>query len=126
MPRKETILVVDADHDAAEALVALLESHGYEALAAQTCADALEAARGHRCSFVFLEQNVRGSLDGWGLVPSLRSLAEPQAIGIIAVSDTGTAQERSRAFAAGCDAFLRKPLHLETIVSMLLAVAATL
>jgi PAS domain S-box-containing protein len=112
------ILVVDDNRDAADACAALLELSGHHVQTAYTGRRALELAEAFRPHVLLLDIGLP-DLDGYQLAAKVR--ATPWGRGIILIAATGWGQEedRRRAFDAGFDHHLTKPIAAETVESLL-------
>jgi CheY-like chemotaxis protein len=112
------ILVVDDNRDAADACAALLELSGHHVQTAYTGRRALELAETSRPHVLLLDIGLP-DLDGYQLAAKVR--ATPWGRGIILIAATGWGQEedRRRAFDAGFDHHLTKPIAAETVESLL-------
>jgi signal transduction histidine kinase/ActR/RegA family two-component response regulator len=109
-----SILVVDDNQDAADALVEALGAHGFAASVAYDGPSALETAARVRPEAAFLDIGLP-VMDGYELARRLREQLGP---GVKLVALTGYGQDRDRALsrAAGFDEHLVKPAELEHIV----------
>jgi PAS domain S-box-containing protein len=111
------ILIVDDNRDAADACAALLELSGHRVQTAYTGRRALELAENFRPHALLLDIGLP-DLDGYQLAMKIR--AAPWGRGIVLVAATGWGQEedRRRAFEAGFDHHLTKPIAAETVESL--------
>jgi len=112
------ILVVDDNRDAADACAGLLELSGHHVQTAYTGRRALELAETFRPHAILLDIGLP-DFDGYQLAARVR--AAPWSRGIILIAATGWGQEedRRRAFEAGFDHHLTKPIAAETVESLL-------
>jgi PAS domain S-box-containing protein len=111
------ILIVDDNRDAADACAALLELSGHRVQTAYTGRHALELAETFRPHALLLDIGLP-DLDGYQLAMKVR--AAPWGRGIVLIAATGWGQEedRRRAFEAGFDHHLTKPIAAETVESL--------
>jgi PAS domain S-box-containing protein len=111
------ILIVDDNRDAADACAALLELSGHRVQTAYTGRHALELAETFRPHALLLDIGLP-DLDGYQLAMKVR--AAPWGRGIVLVAATGWGQDedRRRAFEAGFDHHLTKPIAAETVESL--------
>ncbi|WP_229429134.1 ATP-binding protein [Massilia sp. ST3] len=116
--RPLSMLVVDDNRDAADALAGLLQAWGFPACASYTSASALEAAASG-CPQVFLLDIGLPEVDGLALARQLRAM--PQAAGAVLVAVTGYGQDSDRAStsAAGFDYHLVKPVDAAELLDLL-------
>jgi PAS domain S-box-containing protein len=104
------ILVVDDQAEARELLVRLLAPLGFRVQEAADGQAAIDAWRDWRPDLVFLDLAMPG-IDGYETCRRIRASSKGQRQVIIAVTAAAGEEQRSAAFAAGCNAVLRKPLR---------------
>ena len=119
-PRRQRILVVDDNIDAAQSLAALLEIMGHDVALAHDGAAVVEAARTFGPETILLDIGLP-QVNGYDVARRIRS--EPWGAGITLVALTGWGQEKDKAaaLAAGFDRHVTKPLDpivLEDILGM--------
>jgi CheY-like chemotaxis protein len=112
------ILVVDDNRDAADACAALLELSGHHVQTAYTGRRALELAQSFRPHALLLDIGLP-DLDGYQLAAKIRTAPWGRGIILIAVTGWGQEEDRRRAFDAGFDHHLTKPIAAETVESLL-------
>jgi PAS domain S-box-containing protein len=112
------ILVVDDNRDAADTCAALLELSGHHVQTAYTGRRALELAATFRPHALLLDIGLP-DFDGYQLAAKIRAAPWGRAIILIAVTGWGQEEDRRRAFDAGCDHHLTKPIAAETVESLL-------
>jgi CheY-like chemotaxis protein len=108
------VLVVEDDHDTADALVELLESMGHEARAAYDGHTAVQVARSYLPAVLVCDLTLPG-LDGYQIARELR--ADPLTAKLRMVALTGFSQKEvgAKLREAGFDAHLVKPISVETL-----------
>jgi two-component system, chemotaxis family, CheB/CheR fusion protein len=118
------ILVVDDSRDAADTCAILLELSGHHVQTAYTGQRALELAESFRPHVLLLDIGLP-DLDGYQLARKIR--ANPWGRGAVLIAVTGWGQEadRQRAFEAGFDQHLTKPIAAETVESLIQSLSAT-
>lgn len=104
MPR---CLLVDDDGDSREAYAEYLRGFGYEVTALGDSRGAMADIAVHRPAVVLLDLQMP-FVDGFELLGRIKALPGP-AIPVIVISACVFPQDRERAQAARCDAFLAKP-----------------
>jgi PAS domain S-box-containing protein len=114
------ILVVDDNRDAADSCAALLELSGHHVQTTYTGRRALELAETFRPHALLLDIGLP-DFDGYQLATSIRAAPWGRGIVLIAVTGWGQEEDRRRAFEAGCDHHLTKPIAAETVESLLLS-----
>jgi PAS domain S-box-containing protein len=112
------ILIVDDNRDAADACAALLELSGHHVQTAYTGRHALELAETFRPHAMLLDIGLP-DFDGYELAAKVRGAPWGRGITLIAVTGWGQADDRRRAFEAGCNHHLTKPIAAETVESLL-------
>jgi CheY-like chemotaxis protein len=115
------ILIIEDLPDAAESLRLLLSALGHSVGVATTGSAGLEAARDFQPQVVVCDIGLPGGMDGYAVARSLR--ADPCGARTLLIALTGYGQEedRRRAFAAGFDFHLVKPLDFDRLQSILAA-----
>jgi CheY-like chemotaxis protein len=103
------VLVVDDDLDTREMYCESLRVFGFEPLTAASAEDALGIARQSLLAAVVTDLRLQGSMDGVELARRLRGDGRTKDVRIIMLTGAGLGDERQRAEACGCDAFLLKP-----------------
>ncbi len=112
------ILVVDDNRDAADTCAMLLELSGHHVQTAYTGRRALELAETFRPHALLLDISLP-DLDGYQLAAAIRAASWGRGVVLIAVTGWGQEEDRRRAFEAGCDYHLTKPIAAETVESIL-------
>jgi signal transduction histidine kinase len=103
------VLVVEDNEDTAESLRMFLELSGYGVILAHTGPEGVEAARSVLPDVVLCDIGLPG-MDGFEVASALRQTPETAAVRLIAVTGYGKDEDRQRAFAAGFDVHLVKPV----------------
>jgi PAS domain S-box-containing protein len=101
-------LVVDDDADSRRWLAELLEQVGFEVREAANGMDAVACIEPWLPHVVLMDMNMP-LLDGYAAMRAIRGKPEGQALAIVAVTATAFNEGRDAIFAAGADAWLRKP-----------------
>jgi two-component system, chemotaxis family, CheB/CheR fusion protein len=112
------ILVVDDNRDAADTCAMLLELSGHHMQTAYTGQRALELAEKFRPHVVLLDIGIP-DLDGYQLAKKFRAFSWGRGTVLIAVTGWGQEDDRRRAFEAGFDHHLTKPIAAETVESLI-------
>jgi CheY-like chemotaxis protein len=111
-PEDLTILVVEDYEDTSLAMRLALERKGYHILEASDGAQAVETAARERPDVVLMDLNLP-VLDGFGAAASIRSNPELKDMVIVAITAHHDSDLRARAVAAGCNAFVTKPIDFD-------------
>jgi CheY-like chemotaxis protein len=111
--REQVVLVVEDDADIRRLLVELVADElGIPVISARDGQEALDRAYAHRPDVVLLDLMLPRT-DGYEVARRLRADAGTRHSWIVAVTALGDAE---RAYAAGCDQLLLKPLEIEDVV----------
>jgi two-component system, sensor histidine kinase len=109
------ILVVDDNEDAASTLAALLEMLGHTVGVANSGEKALEAINAFDPHIVVLDIGMPG-LDGYEVARRLRARTDLRRRPLlVAATGWGAEADRDRAFAAGFDRHLTKPIEVDAL-----------
>ena len=114
-PAARTVLLVEDSDAIRDAFTILLEDAGYTVLGAATGTDALQLAEERVPDLVLLDM---GLPDMTGLDVVRRLKAEPRTAAIAVVALTGRDEEADRraCLAAGCAAYIVKPVNTQKLV----------
>lgn len=112
------VLIVDDDRDTLEVMRVILDAHGAQTAVAATASEALALLSAMRPEVVLSDISLPDH-DGYEFVRRIRALPAEQGgdTPAVAVSAHVYAAHRERAFDAGFQAFLAKPLNPETLVT---------
>lgn len=113
-----SVLVVDDNKDAADALAALLGAHGYRASAAYSGASAIRQADAIRPDVVLLDIGMPETT-GFDVARALRDYKRAPKPVIVAVTGAAEPSDKLAARMAGFDHYLVKPVEMEALVSLL-------
>ncbi|HET9693653.1 MAG TPA: response regulator [Steroidobacteraceae bacterium] len=116
--RRRRVLVADDKDDNRAILCHLLASIGIEVLEAENGRDALELARRERPDAAMMDL-VMPVMDGFEAIRRLRADPALARLRIIALSASAFDATRAQSLAAGCDAFLTKPLRFDEALQVL-------
>jgi CheY-like chemotaxis protein/anti-sigma regulatory factor (Ser/Thr protein kinase) len=117
-PAQLRVLVVDDNEDAAETLAMTLELHGCEVRTAATAARALEMLSGFAPAAALLDIGLP-DMNGYELARRVRQLPAGAGITLIATTGWGQQKDRERAFSAGFDHHLTKPIDFDLLRTFL-------
>jgi two-component system cell cycle response regulator DivK len=112
----ERILVVDDEPLNLKLARAVLVSAGYEVETAIDAASALERLAAARPSLVLTDLMLPVT-DGFQLTAMIKHDPRFRDIPVIAYTASGLSRDEARARAAGCDAYLQKPLDNEQLLA---------
>jgi two-component system CheB/CheR fusion protein len=116
--RRHRVLVIDDQRDALFTMHALLAQLGQEVVTAANGPDALKAAAEFRPDIVLSDIGLP-EMDGYAIARRMRSDPSLRPSKLIAVTGYGQAADQQRAYEAGFDAHLTKPVALEALCRIL-------
>lgn len=108
----QRILVVDDELDILYAVRGILEDEGYEVTACGSGREALSALSGDRPSLILLDV-MMPYMSGYEVLESLRAMPGMADVPVVMMS----AVEPREAKGGGWKAFLRKPFHLDKLLT---------
>ncbi len=103
------ILVVDDDKTTRKILGLYLKSKGYEVVFAENGLDAMEQLGQETVNLVMTDLNMP-YMDGLELIKTIRAEPRVRHIPILMVTTEADEEERKKAFSAGADGYLVKPV----------------
>jgi signal transduction histidine kinase len=113
VPRR--ILVVDDNRDAADSLAQLLRMVGHDVAIAYDGGTAISAASTFRPDAVLLDIGMPG-IDGYATARSIRGQPNGADVFLVATTGWGQPEDKRRAFEAGFDTHLVKPVSLDALL----------
>lgn len=122
MGREKRILIVDDSEDMRTLLAQILEEvERYTLVFAENGMQALTEARRVQPQLILMDMALPG-LSGWDVVKQLRAQPAFAQTPIIAITAHVLPEDRKRALAVGCNAYLGKPFNvaevLDTVASI--------
>ena len=108
-----SVLVVEHDQKLKSHLQSFLEQQGHMAVSVESATEALKAYETNRFDIVLCDTNLPG-IDGYFVVEAVRFSNEEA--GIIVISSSSEFREKRRAFNAGCDDYMVKPIDLNELL----------
>ena len=118
-----TVLLVEDTEDNRQMMRRLLELSGFKVVEATNGKEAVEAAAEVQPNIILMDLSLP-LVDGLAATRRIRRLPGLDRVPIVAVSAHDTADFHNEALAAGCDAYITKPIdysELEEVVDRLLA-----
>ncbi len=122
-PAALRVLVVDDNRDAADTCATLLEVSGHRARTAYSGRQGLKLAREFAPHIVLLDIGLP-DLSGYEVARELRALPGGGEMLLVAVTGWGQEEDRRRAYAAGFDQHMTKPLAAEALEQILAPLSA--
>jgi CheY-like chemotaxis protein len=116
------VLVVEDDPDTLETLMMVLEAHGAEVAGVLGAADALPVLSTFRPHLLLSDIAMPGE-DGFGLIARVRQCTPDEGgrIPALALSAHVYPEDRERAYAAGFQAFLGKPVTVDALLGAVIS-----
>lgn len=111
-PRR--VLIVDDNKDAADSLALLLEFEGHETRVAYSGEEALAGIESFKPDVALLDIGLPG-MNGYDLARQIRKLPQLKTLRLIALTGYGQTEDQQRAYAAGFDDHLVKPVTLSAL-----------
>jgi two-component system, cell cycle response regulator DivK len=111
---KEPILVVDDNPANATLLTFLLEAEGYDALSVSDAQQALARLESFEPVLILMDIQLPG-MDGLELTRRLKADERWRNVLIVALTAYAMKGDEERARAAGCDAYISKPIDTRTL-----------
>jgi signal transduction histidine kinase/CheY-like chemotaxis protein len=108
------VLIVDDNQDAADMLLNLFRSHGFDAAAAYNGADAVSEAARFAPDVVVMDLAMPG-VDGYEAARRIRQSPEGKSLLLIALTGWGQEGTRRKALEAGFDFHAVKPVDIEVL-----------
>jgi two-component system, cell cycle response regulator DivK len=111
MPR---VLIVEDNPANLELVLEVLEPEGYELLTAETAEQALRLAALDPPALIVMDLHLPG-MSGYEAIRALKADAATAAIPVIALTAQAMRTDEAQARAAGCDAYLTKPVNAQAL-----------
>jgi len=109
-----TILYIEDNPDNSLLVQRALTARGYEVLWAANGASGIEQAEAHPPDLILLDINLP-DIDGYEVARRLRAHDGLRAVPIMAITANALKGDAEKALAAGCDAYIAKPLQLHEL-----------
>lgn len=116
MSSSPTILNVEDTHENRELVRRILESEEYRVVDAASALEGIKKAVELKPDLILMDINLP-DLDGFTAVTRIRSYAHLRSVPIIALTARNVSDDRERAKAIGCDAYLNKPFDFDELIS---------
>ncbi|TDF94460.1 response regulator [Paenibacillus piri] len=110
-----TILLVEDNELNRDMLSRRLQRKGYAVALAEDGEKGVAVAKAEKPDLILMDLSLP-VLDGWEAIRLLKQSPETKPIPIIALTAHAMAQDRDRAYEAGCDDFDTKPVELDRLL----------
>jgi CheY-like chemotaxis protein len=114
-----TVLVAEDDADIRLMMLMLLRMKGYQTAEARDGQETLEVAQGLRPDVILMDLQLP-RLNGFAVARFVRQTEALRHVPIIVVSAHDPAKHRNLALAAGCNAYVQKPIDFDSLDAMIL------
>ena len=114
---RKTILCVDDDPVSLKLARDVLQANGYETEEVTTGEEAVARATELRPDLIVMDIRLPG-IDGLEATSRLKNAASTAGIPVLAVTAHAMPEDEERILAAGCQAYLAKPLRFAELVSV--------
>ncbi len=112
------ILVVDDMEDSRRLVGKVLRLRGYEVVGAGTGEDAISMAQTELPDLILMDVRMPGAVDGIEATRRIRALPQVARIPILAMTASVRPEDVQRALDAGCSSFIRKPIDIDELPSI--------
>lgn len=114
-----TVLVAEDDVDVRLLMLTLLRMRGYKTAEARDGQETLDVARDLRPDMILMDLQLP-RLNGFAVARFVRQTEALRSVPIIVVSAHDPAKHRNLALAAGCNAYVQKPIDFDSLDGMIL------
>ena len=112
------IMIVDDNEDSAQVLAEVLELIGHDTHIAHDAPSALQTVSGFAPDVILMDIGLP-VMDGYELARAIRAMTDLRSPRLIALTGYGQESDRQRAFEAGFDEHLVKPIRIERLLFVL-------
>jgi CheY-like chemotaxis protein len=112
------ILLVEDNPLNRDVLSRRLKRRGYEVVTAEYGEEALSQACVEAPDIILMYLNMP-KLSGWDATKRLKQMPETMHLRVIALSAHALSSDQAKAIAAGCDAYVSKPVDFEHLLSLI-------
>ena len=114
MPK--TVLIVEDDKANMMLFMAVMQGNGYDTLQSVNGADCIQLAREHRPDLILMDIKLP-TVSGLEHIRALKADSELKNIPVIAVTAFAMKGDEERILAAGCDAYITKPIDFDSFLA---------
>jgi len=114
-----TVLVAEDDADVRLLMLTLLRMKGYKTVEARDGQETLDVACSTRPDVILMDLQLP-RLNGFAVARSVRQTEALRGVPIVVVSAHDPARHRNLALAAGCNAYVQKPIDFDSLDRIIL------
>jgi len=115
---RPTVLVVEDNKDNMTLIADILTSMDYDILQARNGQQGVEKAEEAKPDLILMDLSLP-VMDGWSATRMIKSNPDLSHIPVIALTAHALQGDKEKAFEAGCDDYLSKPLNLAALMEKL-------
>ncbi len=112
------VLVVEDNEINLYLMRTILQKLGHHVIEAQDGFSGVDLARAERPDLILMDIQLPG-LDGYGATKKIRAIETTKDIPIIAITSYAMVGDREKILAAGCTAYIEKPIDPESFIEEL-------
>lgn len=112
---KKKILYIEDNEQNLYLVKFLLEKHGYEVFSAMDGQEGIDSVTRVQPDLILLDIQLP-RMDGYAVARQLRTKQDLAGIPIVAVTSYAMAGDRDKAFEAGCNGYIEKPINPDTFI----------
>lgn len=109
------VLVIEDNPENSRLVEKVLVKSGFECRLAATAPEGIDMMGSYRPHIVLLDMSLPG-MDGWTAAGVIKGNGDLKAVPVVALTAHAMAEDRARALAAGCDAYVTKPFRPAELV----------
>ena len=113
----KSILIIDDNAQNLKLARVVLANEGFDVRTASNAEDALQLLRTVTPRLILMDIQLPG-MDGLELTRRLKADPATRAIGVIALTAYAMKGDDEKAFAAGCDGYITKPIDIERLPAL--------
>lgn len=118
--RRRTVLLAEDDADIRLMMSTLLGMKGYRVVEARDGQETLDAARKERPDIILMDLQLP-RLNGFAVTRFIRQSETLSRVPIVVVSAHDPAKHRNLALAAGCNAYVQKPIDFDSLDELIVS-----
>ncbi len=121
--KKPVVLVVEDNEDNRELVIKVLSHRGFEVVGVENGREALNRLEEVAPDVILMDINLPG-MDGYEVTSRIRATTKFAAVPIIALTAHAMRGDEAKSLAAGCDAYIPKPINVRSLADQITAVIA--